>query len=418
MRASERSPRSLLIVDVEGPDVEALLSICDEQSIAVYFATLRGVADVLGQTTHACVRDGVQVDYSLPEEAVSKIVSFCRDVGVEGVLTVNEFLTPVAAQVCHRLRLPGNDPLLAGSARNKIEMWERFGSAGMARPKTWIVDNEDEVSELMSSECLEYPVVIKPCENAGSTGVSIAFSRQEILDCFRHAKKLNESGPYSGWLDNRVLVQEYLTGPEYSVESVTRNGHTEHVCVTEKVTTGNEFRVDLGLGVPASLDDATRKSVQEQATKAVQAVGIRNGISHTEVKVGPSGNCTVVEVAARIAGGRIAWLVRNALGVDLWQACIDVALGNPVEVSATSHGYSAARFIVAGSPGRIVKLTNIPEVGGSVSEVNIRRGPGQDIAVDGSSSGRIGHFIVNGKDRDRVSQEADLLLSRILVEVA
>lgn len=407
----------LLVVGPAGSDSRAITFAAAAAGMDVYAAVHHGEPQPReGQL--AALHGTAVVDFATPERTVGDLVAFCRRHRIDGVVTANEYLTPTVAAVCAELSLPGNDPRYAAAARNKPAMAARFAECGVSAPQTHTVGDEDALVDLVTAGAVQLPCVVKPAEGAGSLGVSVMTGVRDARQAFRHARAPLASLPYGIAADRRVLVQNYIEGTEWSVESVTREGVTHHVCVTEKHTTSGVHRVDTGLGVPARIPPDQRHALLTEVTKAIAAVGIVNGISHTEAKVAADGRCTVIEIGARIAGGRIAALIELALGVDLWRACVDVAVGAPPDLAPTRSGYAAIRFVTAPHPGRLVALEHLPSPGGDLREVRVLRRAGAEVAGPDSSHGRLAHLVVTGPDAHSTSLRADALLRQVEVVVA
>jgi biotin carboxylase len=166
--------------------------------------------------------------FSQPEQALDDVIGYARKVGIDAVLTANEYLTPLVANVCAALGLPGNDPALATTARNKADMVRHFVRRGVTAPRTHIVEREDELLGLCAAG-LTFPCVVKPAEAAGSAGVTVVRDAAEMAEAFKTAQE--PRGMYGMLLDPRILVQEYIGGTEYSVESITQNGASTHLCL-------------------------------------------------------------------------------------------------------------------------------------------------------------------------------------------
>lgn len=260
------------------------------------------------------------------------------------------------------------------------------------------------------------PFVVKPADGAGSVGVEVVHAAERIERAFRGAVAHRGNVPYGLPVDERVVVQSYVDGVEYSVESVVQAGQIQHICVVEKVTTTGSARVDLGFCVPARIGTAEREVLLQEVARAIAAIGIMDGVTHTEAKVTPRG-CVIIEMGARMAGGHIGTLVKTALGVDLWRACVDTATARPVGVHPTRRRYAALRFLTSPHQGRFVRATGLPPVGGEVVASHIRRLPGERVAGPDSSKGRVGHIVVDANDADTANARADELVARVGIEV-
>jgi biotin carboxylase len=335
---------------------------------------------------------------------------------VDGIVTMGEFTTPVAAQAAAALGLAGNDAALADAPRNKVVMADRFQELGVQAPATLVAGENDAPADLVERAGWSFPVVAKPADNAGSSGVSLAYGPGDLPAAVALAR-CPADGPYGPTADRRVILQEYVAGREFSVESLTQGGVTQHVCVTRKTTTEGRYRVETGHLLPARLDAPAGRAVLSEVTKALAAVGVTNSVSHTEVIVRPDGTCAVIEVAARIGAGRIGVLAELALGVSIPKMAVRICLGQPVSAKATRRLWAATRLVLSPGPGVLNSVQNMPAVGGDVHLSTLTRGIGSQLSGPQSNAGRVGHFVVVGPDEDYVGTRADALSRQVQVRV-
>lgn len=407
--------RHVLLLEAAGPESGALVATAVAHGYQVHAVTgperLASYSAKLRTALSGCLR----ADFSRPEHVVDDIIGYARRVGIDAVLTTNEYLTPLVAEICAALDLPGNDPALAKAARSKAAMAQQFARCGVTTPRTHFLGDESELCRLVTSGQLTFPCVTKPAEGAGSVGVRIVTSAEEAVSAFRAVQK--QRGMYGMVLDPRVLVQELIQGAEYSVESITQNGRTTHLCVTRKIVTRGTHRVELGHGLPAVLPEEVERAMYRQVDRAIGAVGIRNGASHTEVILTPDGQCVVIEIGARIGAGHIGFLIQHALGIDPWAACLDTALGRPAHLLPTRSDYATARFLTAPHPGRLTAVAGLPDRSPQVPLVRLRRSLGETVTGSEDNTGRIGSFIMVGSDRQRVDRDADHLLTQVQIHV-
>ncbi|KFZ77957.1 hypothetical protein ED92_33135 [Amycolatopsis sp. MJM2582] len=348
---------------------------------------------------------------------VSDVTRFCKETCVDAVVTGNEFLTPLVTLVCDQLSLPSNVAEQAYAARNKVAMSHRLACSGVLTPRTFVITNAAELERLLTSGRVGLPFVIKPADNAGSNGVTVVLNADDRAEAYRYAAGPETVVPFGMTKDRRILVQEYIEGAEFSVESITQHGIPHHVCITRKLTSTGAHRVELGHAVPAGVDEAAERLILHTAGQAIKAVGIENGPSHTEVKLDSQGRCVVIEIAGRVGGAPIADLVQLAHGVDMFRACVDVALGIPAAVKRSRNDYATARFFTAPSQGKIASVTGLPLQDVTVPVVRLRRQVGDAVGDNRGNGCRVGHFIVTGSDRSVIERRAESLSSQILVEI-
>lgn len=405
----------VLLLEAAGPESAALVETATARGYLIHAVTQPEQFATYSPELCGALSGSLLTEFSRPEQAVDEIVEYARRSGADAVLTTNEYLTPLVADICSALGLPGNDPALATAARNKADMVQQFGRRGVSAPRTRVLSRESELRRLVAGDQLTFPCVIKPAEGAGSVGVIVVTSGAEAAAAFRTAQERH--GMYEMVLDPRVLVQEFVAGVEYSVESITQNATSTHLCVTHKIVTSGARRAELGHGLPAVLPPEVEQAVYQQVDLAIAAVGIRNGASHTEVMLTPDDQCIVIEIGARIGAGQIGFLIQHALGIDPWAACLDTALGRPVQLNPTRSGYATVRFLTTPQPGRLAAVAGLPDHSPQVPTVRVRKALGETVNGTEDNTGRLGSFIVVGPDQQHIDRAADHLLAQVRIEV-
>jgi biotin carboxylase len=148
------------------------------------------------------------------------------------------------------------------------------------------------------------------------------------------------------------------------------------------------------------------------AGRAVAALGIENGPSYTQLRLGTDGP-QVIEVAARLGGGHDAELVETVTGVDLNGLAIDAALGTALVPSWHKPlvGGAVTRFLVA--PAGVLERVELPEQLEGVERVRIYREPGHVFGPLRRGSDRAGAVLAVGDSREQAVARADSAAKRI-----
>lgn len=408
-------PTRILLLEADGPESGAIAATAAASGYQVHAATDLATQATYDANLQRLLSGYLLTDFSHPEQALDDIVSYVRRTSVEAVLTTNEFLTVLLAQACSELDLPGNDPSRGAVARNKAAMAEAFTRDAVNAPRTWTINVEDDLQELRETGQLTFPCVLKPADGAGSAGVTVMRTPADAGAAWRAVRQTR--GMYAASPDPRVLVQEYVDGTEYSVESLTQGGAVTHLCITRKGVTKGAQRVETCHSLPVVLPFEIERAVFREVEKAIQAAGICNGASHTEVIIAPGGRCAVIEIAARIGAGQIGFLIQHALGINPWAALVDTALGQPADLTRAHHGHATVRFLTSEVAGRLLSVTGLPLVGPSVPSVRLRIAVGGAVNKTRSNRERLGSFIVTGPDAKRVEERADALQQHVRIEV-
>jgi biotin carboxylase len=251
-----------------------------------------------------------------------------------GVLTYDEFSVESAARVAAELGLPGLPPAVADRCRDKRQMRAAFEAAGVASPVSVAATTLSEAEAAAART--GYPLVLKPVALAGSIGVVLVRNPGELGEAYR---KCRASGRAEyGAVSDAILVEEYVDGPEVSVESLVRAGEVQTVALTRKRLVPPPWFEESGHVVVGGM---VENSIGRLAEQAQRALGIEWGATHTEIRLGARGP-RVIEVAARPAGDVIPLLVRLTTGVDLTVAAAAVAMRLPVPAARKSVAPAAA----------------------------------------------------------------------------
>lgn len=405
----------VLLLEAAGPESLALARTAAATNLTVHAVTDAATRPAYPDELRELLAGTLVTDFAQPARARADITAYGRRIGARALLTVNEYLTDLAARSCADLGLPGNDPERACAARNKAVMAAAFEAAGVTSPRTMTVSSSDELQGLLASGHVVFPCVVKPADGAGSSGVTVATNPQGLQQAWHCARAAEVM--YGLARDERVLVQDHIPGSEFSVESITQAGHTTHLCITRKHTTSGRHRVELGHSLPARLPPAAERALLAQADRAIAAVGVRNGATHTELIVTPGGRVTVLEIGARLGAGHIGVLIQHALGIDPWRTLWDIALGRPVPAVPAPRGAAIVRFLTAPHPGRLVSVAGLPKPSPTVPAVHVRAAVGARVGPATSNRGRLGHIIITGDHPRTVDDQAEQLLKQITITV-
>ena len=201
-----------------------------------------------------------------------------------------------------------------------------------------------------------------------------------------------------------VLVEEYLSGAEFSVETFD----DRVVGVTRKHLGPLPFFVETGHDFPAPVAPAVAAALGATATAALRALGLGWGPAHVELRLSRGGEPRVIEVNPRLAGGMIPRVVQEATGIDLIGATVARAVGRPAPRVPLRSGAASIRFLVADSEGLLTAVDGVAEARRvpGVVEVGLTREPGQIIVPRHSFQDRIGYVIATGTDSTSAARAA------------
>ncbi len=345
---------------------------------------------------------------------------FCvSTIDIEGVVEVAETFRPDGimtlatdmpmrsiAAACERLDLPGISPETALKSTDKGEMIKCFKEHGVEHPWYFILQSPDALDSI--KEEISYPCITKPTDNSGSRGVMLVHTEKELREAVAYSA---ENGRGGG-----VIVEEYMRGPEVSVEIVVTDGKPHVLQVTDKLTTGAPHFVEMGHSQPSRLCAGDLNKIRDLAKRAVIAVGIQNGPAHVEIiltKDGPK----MVELGARMGGDCITThLVPLSTGIDMIEATIQIACGETPDITPRYEKGSAIRFLDAPS-GTIAAIEGVEEAKtiDGVCEISFTKGLGDTVGNIGSSTDRTGFVIAQADTAADAAKVCERALGEIKI---
>ena len=279
------------------------------------------------------------VFYPISITEIDKITDQCREIKPAAIASIASDLAAITVnRVANALGLPANPPETAIIATNKYEMRKTFREAGLPVPLFYKVGAEDDLSEVRR---MKLPIIVKPTDRSGSRGIYKLTSFDELQDAV--LQSCSES------FEHKAIVEEYIEGEEYSCECVSQNGIHHFLALTKKFTTGAPHFIEIGHMEPSGLDEETCEKVKGQVFRALDALHVQCGASHSEFKVDPvSGGIRLIEIGARMGGDCIGSdLVYLSTGYDFVKMVIQAAAGQPVSLVKEKHADAAAvRYVM------------------------------------------------------------------------
>lgn len=317
-------------------------------------------------------------------------------------LSFTEWGLEPAALVQEDLGLEGNPPHLARLLRDKPEMRRLLDQRGLS-PVAWRrCSSAAEACEFMRG--LGRPALIKPSDGTASRNVfKVADERAAEAAC----RALAADGAPG------FIIEEFLDGPEVSVESVSAGGRHQIVAITDKFILPNF--VEVGHVMPSRFEGEAAEEVARLTRRFLDAVGLAWGPAHTEVKLTAAGP-RVVESHNRAAGDKITDLVNLAFGVDLYAMTYRGLFGLAGGDRPASPPLCAAavRFLVA-PPGLVREVRGVEAVAGhpAVRQCEVTACPGDVVREVRDSGDRLGHIIVTAPTAAEAAALSQELAARV-----
>ncbi|MFC4531101.1 ATP-grasp domain-containing protein [Sphaerisporangium dianthi] len=355
----------------------------------------------------------VRCDTNDPGSLLDAVAPYAADLC--GVTTTSDFYVATVAELAAHLGLPGNPPEAVRVCRDKGRTRHALAKAGLRQPRFAVVHDRSETAEAVARVGL--PCVVKPVSGSGSENVRLCASPAQALAQVARvlSVRVNVRGQRC---EPAALVEEYLEGPEFSVEMVHTDGEAGCVGIVAKSLTGHPYFVESGHVYPAPVTPADAEAMEDAVRLALAAVGVQHGPTHTEVRLLPDG-VAIVEINPRLAGGMIPELISLVDGLDLLEQQIRGAIGLPVSLARRREGHAGIRFLVADRPGEVRAVSGVERAAAlpGVERVSVTAAPGTRVGPPRSAYDRFGHVIARGRTVPELIGRLDRAAAALRVEV-
>lgn len=317
-----------------------------------------------------------------------------------------EYFVPVAIKMSRYFNLPSVDAVNALDLRQKDLMRLRLQTEKIRVPKFCVIHSIDELKAALDT--IGYPAICKPIDSAGSVNVKRVASYQEA-----HAAALRilegEDILWGHKLANKVLIEEYIAGKEYSLEGVVQSNHVMHFSITEKWVSDQIDFIEVGHIVNPPIESQLKRCMENYIESVIKALKINYCPYHAEIRLDKDNQPVLMEIASRLAGDRIGELIYYATGINYYDYCYAAYLNEdlpPPNLNQSIHAgirffyrpHIASYFQVKGAD----KVKTFP-----LEEFALYYTAGQAIPDFPKPLRRLGHVISKNSDYVNLSTMLD-----------
>ena len=365
-----------------------------------------GVVDINPTAVGISYADKYYQVSTIDEDGVIKAAA---DFHADGVFTLcTDMPMRALAHACETLGLIGLDLTSAMKATDKAEMIRAFELHNIPHPQYWVVarDHKREIDY----STMHYPVITKPTDNSGSRGLMCASNQDELNRAIDYSSSFGRNGS--------VIIEEYMRGPEVSVELLVINGIPNVLQITDKLTTQAPHFVEIGHSEPSQLRKYEKEKIIKLACDAALSVGIKNGAGHAEIILTDEGP-KMVEIGARMGGGCITThLVPLSTGIDMTKAAIQLSLGETPSIAPKFNKGAAIRFIIPPA-GEVISISGVDEAKNvkGVQVVEVQCKVGQVLTELENGTSRIGYVIAQANSAEEAIERCEEALKQIKIHV-
>ncbi|MBY0201421.1 ATP-grasp domain-containing protein [Priestia megaterium] len=347
----------------------------------------------------------IEMDLNNEEVVLEKCLELANQLDIISVFTMNEYRIPLASKISEALKLTYQLPYEASlRCRNKKLARQKLNEAGVGEVQYRLVSTQTDLKTEL--EGIDFPLIVKPSNDSGSKNVYLCNNEAEISTAIKHIVQ-SEKNIVGQSLDADIMIEEFLDGPEFSIESVTVNGQTTIIGITKKLVTPYPLSIEVGHDFPANLHANEEKEIRELVEESLAVLGVDFAVTHTEVKLTNKGP-RIVEVNARPGGDEIPHLVKAVTGIDLKSLAFLVTLGKGIDsldLSSSPVPSASIRFLLANQEGKV--SFNDQFQSAYIKEQKWYVKNGESVKRTESNFDRLGYFIVYGDEENPSSSKVD-----------
>ena len=341
-----------------------------------------------------------------------EMLAIARKEQIDGVIhPCSEVSMNVMGCIHDALSLSGVSLIQAKISTNKYLMREAFKKGGAPSPIFFLTLSADDAWNHLQND-FATEAILKPSRNSGSRGITKVvkgISKEEFYKFYDVA--LRESR------DNSVLIEQFIEGPEFSVEIIVWNRNVCVLAVTDKKTTGAPHFVELGHSQPSCFPEEIVEIVKDAAVMGVKALDVDKCACHAEVKI-MDGKAYLMEIGARMGGDFISTvLTRLSTGVDMVAAAVNCALNIEPDLTPKTKSQGVCIRYFCPKPGKLMDINNLEALDDSrvyKKKIYVKEG---DVIPDITSSlCRSGHVIVTEESPQKAITLAEKLVASVTFE--
>jgi biotin carboxylase len=298
---------------------------------------------------------------------------------------------------------------VARAASDKLLMRETLARSRVPQPSfAGIAPGQDAAAE---ASRIGFPVVVKPVDNMGARGVRVVESEEALAAAVDAARRASRS--------SRVILEEYMSGPELSLDAIVWRGRVTVCGVADRHISFPPYFVEMGHTMPSALEPRQLSDAAGVFSRGIAALGIHNGAAKGDIKITPRG-AMVGEIAARLSGGYMSgWTFPYASGVEVTEAALRIAMGLPPgDLTPAVSMVSAERAFVS-IPGRVRSVEGVVEAcdPASVRDLFVLVKPGDEVRLPTNNVQKCGNAISRAPSREAAVSAAEAAVRRVLVRL-
>ena len=276
---------------------------------------------------------------------------YAREKQIDGVLTAaTDYGVRTASYIAQQMGLNGLNYNSAKIIKDKYMVRKVLHQKGVKSiPQYFEVETEADVIRL--SDAVGYPIIVKPCDASGSRAVAKVEDKTVLLPACLDAIENS--------ISKKALLETYIHGNEYGVESFVYDGKIHVLAVMKKTMTPPPAYAELGHALPAGVPEVIQKRFEKAAVEIIAALGINFGSVNMDFILDNAKHPVMVDIGARMGGNLIgSHIIPLSTGIDYIGNMLRASVGESVVVRPEKNKQIATKILNL-SPGIVKQLPDL-----------------------------------------------------------
>lgn len=333
-------------------------------------------------------------------------LEYAKENKIDGVLTAaTDYGVLTTSYIAEKLELNGIKYDVAKTIKNKYLVRKKlFENKADDVEQFFEIDDINELSDISSK--VKFPVMVKPCDGSGSR----ATTRVDKLEDLEEAVRL----AIDSSLSSRALIETFITGHEYGVESFVYDKKTYVMVIMQKDMTSPPYYAELGHTVPSGLSDEMEDKIKKSVCKAIKALDINFGSVNMDLLVTDEGKVCIVDIGARMGGNLIgSHIIPISTGIDYMGNMIKAALGEKVDFKKIKKECVSTRLLAL-SPGIVKKIPDFNKYyDDTVKDIVCHLNANDEIREYHNNLDGCGYVVVSDKTSALSKEKAEIIKNKI-----
>jgi biotin carboxylase len=350
-----------------------------------------------------------QIDLKDKERIEQVVRSYQNKFQVHGIFTAGTDFSTSVAWVAEKLNLPGIPYETAVKATDKERMRRVFKECKIASPGFLLLNSLKEMEKVLF--VLSFPLVVKPADNMGARGVKRVDTCQELKEAVQTGFVFSRS--------HRVIVEEYMEGPEFSIDAIVHKGKITICGIADRHICFSPYFIEMGHTMPTNFNPQIKKALVRIFKRGIQALGITEGAAKGDIKLSPSGPM-IGEIAARLSGGFMSgWTYPYSSGVEVTRAALRMAAGLPPSTLKPRFKHTSAERAFISIPGIVHTINGVEEAKNTkgVMDVFLKVAAGSRVTFPRNNIEKCGNVISKSPDRKQAVASAEQSVQKIFLRL-